>query len=113
MTFLDRPFRLARVLLAGSAFVGSARAADYAAESPAHVPPQVAGVPCDVGLASWYTLLPPWLPSEWLGYDRGVALIWGDEKRCFASSSACYAWVSALRRKFHRPEGSWTCFPLR
>jgi hypothetical protein len=124
MAFLDRPFRLTCVLLAGSAFAGLARAADYAAYPPAHVPPPRAGVPCDVGWAGWHTLLPAWWTSAWLGhfsgglshydYDRGeVALIWGDEKRCFPSSSACYAWVSTLRRKFHRPEGYWTCLPLR
>jgi hypothetical protein len=122
MKILNRPFRLACVLLAGLAFAGEVRAADVD-YSPG--PPRWAGVPCDVGWASdAYKALPAWWTSAWLGhfsggiahYDREegvVALIWGDEKRCFPSSGACYAWVATLRRKFHRPEGYWTCLPLR
>jgi hypothetical protein len=124
MGFFSRLCRFASVLLLGIGVTASARAADYAAYTPRHPPSPAAGVPCDVGWAGWHTLLPAWWTSAWLGhfsgglshydYERGeVALLWGDEKRCFPSSGACNAWVSALRQKFHRPEGYWTCMPLR
>jgi hypothetical protein len=127
--FLKRALRFASVL---SLVVGLsldlsavARAADYGAPAPLP-PPDLAGVACDVGWAGAYTLLPAYWTSAWLGhfsggqshdlYENGVgavALVWGDEKRCFPSYRACYAWVAHLRRQFHHPEGEWTCLPLR
>ena len=64
---------------------------------------------------------PNW-PSVWLGHFSGgrvstgygqADLDWVDKHYCFPSKRNCDAWVGSLRRRFHRPEGFWTCLPLR
>jgi hypothetical protein len=121
--FLKGAFRCASIVSLVVSLSSLARAADYSGPNPLP-PPDVAGVACDVGWAGAYTLLPAYWTSAWLGhfsggrshylYENGVvALVWGDEKRCFPSYRACYAWVAHLRRQFHHPEGEWTCLPLR
>jgi hypothetical protein len=121
MRLSNGPLLLAAAVLVGIGFAGKARAADYAYQQRA---PEPAGVACDVGWAGWYTMLPAYWTSVWLGhfaggeahYDHnlGKALVtWDDEKRCFPTYQACSAWVGAMRRDLHRPAGYWTCMPLR
>jgi hypothetical protein len=127
MGIFNRPYRFAGAVLIGIGLFGAAQsradAADYGFSPPPHRV-DLGGVPCDVGWAGAYTLLPAYWTSVWLGhfsggesyYDRSAgvtALVWGDEKRCFPSPRACNVWVASLRRQFHRPAGYWTCMPLR
>jgi hypothetical protein len=62
--------------------------------------------------------------SVWLGHFSGgysrhlgpglpVVLDWRDEKLCFPSRHACDRYMSVMRREFHRPEGYFTCLPIR
>jgi hypothetical protein len=127
MEIFNRSNRFAAAVVIGMGLLGAAQtkadAADYGTALP---PPRVdlGSVPCDVGWAGAYTLLPAYWTSAWLGHfsggesyydrDRGVtALTWGDEKRCFPSPRACNAWVASLRREYHRPAGYWSCTILR
>jgi hypothetical protein len=86
-----------------------------------------AGVPCSAGAPFWAPPAAtadelPWR-SVWLGHFSGgrpyqdafgLTLVdWLDEKVCFPSQGACRAWVSHLRRAYHRPEGYWTCLVIR
>lgn len=90
-------------------------------------PAQVVGIPCSAGAPFWAPPAAtaaelPW-HSVWLGHFSGghpyqdafgLTLVdWLDEKVCFPSRSTCYAWVSHLRRAYHRPEGYWTCLLIR
>ena len=126
MRLFNRSFRFASLLLIGLAVTAPARAADYLYPPPPPPPPslEAVGVACDVGWSGWYTWLPAYWSSVWMGHFSGgfaqyrrqagvVALVWNDQKRCFPTYGACMRWVSALRREFHRPEGYWTCMPLR
>jgi len=72
-----------------------------------------------IGCAATYPL---W-HSVWLGHFSGGAPIpvstepqfiaWVDAKLCFPSRHSCQAWIGDFRRHLHRPEGFWTCLPLR
>jgi len=121
MGIFDRSFWLAIALLIGASFAAPARSADYGYPPP---PPEEFSVACDVGWAGWYTLLPAYWTSVWMAhFSGGVSyynqalgveeLVWLDQKRCFPSYRACMTWVTSLRREYHRPEGYWTCMPLR
>jgi hypothetical protein len=84
------------------------------------VAPPSAGVPCI--FEDWGpTIALPW-PSIWLGHFAGGHFIktaygpfleWKDEKVCFPSKAWCNRWIATNRRIFHRPEGDWTCLPIR
>ena len=63
-------------------------------------------------------------PSVWLGHFTGgyshylgeggpIVLDWRDEKLCFPSVRDCNAYMREMRRDFHRPEGYFTCLPIR
>ena len=106
--------RAALLVLGMATFVvnGPARAADLG-EAMA-LPP---GVPCESTVVQSF-------PSVWLGHFSGgrsfypwpgsaIALDWRDEKLCFPSQSTCNRYVHAMRRDFHRPEGYFTCLPIR
>lgn len=75
------------------------------------------GVPCEAPIVASF-------PDVWLGHFSGgrsfytgpggvIALDWRDEKLCFPSRHTCDAYVHAMRRGFHRPEGYFTCLPIR
>lgn len=62
--------------------------------------------------------------SVWLGHFTGgyshslgpgepIVLDWRDEKLCYPSRRACDNHMSVMRREFHRPEGYFTCLPIR
>jgi hypothetical protein len=82
---------------------------DHAAEN--------GGVPCEAPEVVAFE-------SVWLGHFSGgyshklgpglpVVLDWRDEKLCFPARRACDRYMSAMRREFHRPEGYFTCLPIR
>ncbi len=63
-------------------------------------------------------------PSVWLGHFTGgyshylgeggaIVLDWRDEKLCFPSNGSCSRYIKEMRRDFHRPEGYFTCLPIR
>ena len=77
----------------------------------------VEGVPCESPVVQSF-------PSVWLGHFTGgyshylgeggsIVLDWRDEKLCFPSDGSCKRYIKAMRRDFHRPEGYFTCLPLR
>jgi hypothetical protein len=62
--------------------------------------------------------------SVWLGHFTGgyshslgpgepIVLDWRDEKLCYPSRHACDRHMAVMRREFHRPEGYFTCMPIR
>ena len=88
-----------------------------AADLGPRVAPLPDGVPCDSPIVTRF-------PSVWLGHFSGgrslypgpgaaIALDWRDEKLCFPSRRTCGRFVSQMRRDFHRPEGYFTCLPIR
>ncbi len=109
---------------------GISQAADWVSGPPPYAAVDnfaFPGVPCSAGAPFWAppaatAAILPW-PSVWLGHfsggrpytDRlGQTLVeWRDEKVCFPLRQQCQAWVRALRRAYHRPEGYWTCLILR
>ncbi|MGA7384265.1 MAG: hypothetical protein WBW81_06120 [Methylocella sp.] len=90
--------------------------------------PATVGAPCQVGAPVWAPPAAtaedlPWA-SVWLGHFSGgrhfvvdgygqILIDWRDDKVCFPSRQMCQAWIAALRRAYHRPEGYWTCLLLR
>ena len=109
--------RAGLVLCAAAALVASlagARAADLGVET---VPQEVVGVPCDGADAKTFDSV--WLGhfsggySHYLGEGGPIALDWRDEKLCFPSRNTCRRYVADMRRDFHRPEGYFTCLPIR
>jgi hypothetical protein len=93
-----------------------ARAADLAVSTPAGAAPS-AGVDCDGDEVKAFG-------SVWLGHFSGgyshrlapglpLVLDWRDEKLCFPSRGSCDRYIRVMRRQFHRPEGDFTCLPLR
>ena len=94
--------------------VSGASAADLV--GPNGEPPRV-GVACEDPIVKAY-------PSVWLGHFAGgyshylgeggpIVLDWRDEKLCFPSDRSCKHYISEMRRDFHRPEGYFTCLPIR
>ena len=51
--------------------------------------------------------------SHYLGEGGPIVLDWRDEKRCFPSDGSCKRYIAEMRRDFHRPEGYFTCLPIR
>lgn len=51
--------------------------------------------------------------SHYLGPGHTIALDWRDETLCFPSRGTCGGHIAAMRRDFHRPEGYFTCLPIR
>ena len=90
------------------------RAADLSG-SPSNAP--LVGVPCESPEVTVF-------PSVWLGHFSGgssyypgpgqsIVLDWRDEKLCFPTRGSCGRFIAAMRRDFHRPEGYFTCLPIR
>lgn len=106
--------RFASALAIGIVVSLPAAAADLGREYAVPLPD---GVPCDSPVVEHF-------PSVWLGHFSGgrsfypgpgasIALDWRDEKLCFPSQRTCNRYVHAMRRDFHRPEGYFTCLPIR
>jgi hypothetical protein len=99
-------------------FTLSARAADFDGAGALAQP--VDGVACP--FEDWGPAIDlPWA-SVWLGHfaggrflrtAAGPLLDWRDQKMCFPSRLACDRWIQAQKAAFHRPEGDWTCLPIR
>ena len=51
--------------------------------------------------------------SHYLGPGESVVLDWRDEKLCFPSRGSCNRYIASMRRAYHRPEGYFTCLPIR
>lgn len=77
----------------------------------------IAGVPCESAEANAF-------PSVWLGHFQGgyshylgpgqsIVLDWRDERLCFPSQRTCRRYIAEMRHDFHRPEGYFTCLPIR
>ncbi len=100
---------------------GAALAADYDAPNGNGYRPFTAappgGLPCEAPAVRAF-------PSVWLGHFSGgfshyagpgsaVVLDWRDEKLCFPGRRACDYYIADMRRDYHRPEGEYTCLPIR
>lgn len=102
--------------LATVAFALPAQAADLDRYGARPALP-VDGVPCEDPEVQTFASV--WLGhftggySHYLGRGESIVLDWRDEKLCFPSRGTCNRYVSALRRDFHRPEGYFTCLPIR
>ena len=92
----------------------AARSADLVV--PGLAAPEV-GVACEDPVVQAF-------PSVWLGHFTGgyshylgeggaIVLDWRDEKLCFPSNRSCSHYIKEMRRDFHRPEGYFTCLPIR
>ena len=99
-----------------SAAVLPATAADIGAEPPALDLPGE-GVPCGAPVVRSF-------PSVWQGRFQGgyshyvgeggpVVLDWRDERLCFPDRGSCRRHIADMRRDFHKPEGYFTCLPIR
>ena len=103
----------AAVLLA---FASAAGAADLRGYSRFPVPP-ADGVPCESPEAKAFDSV--WLGhfsggySHYIGVGGPIVLDWRDEKKCFPSRRTCDRYMAGMRRDFHRPEGYFTCLPIR
>ena len=51
--------------------------------------------------------------SHYLGPGESIVLDWRDEKLCFPTRGSCDRYMRVMRRDFHRPEGYFTCLPIR
>ena len=51
--------------------------------------------------------------SHYLGPGEAIVLDWRDEKLCFPTRASCDRYMRVMRRDFHRPEGYFTCLPIR
>lgn len=75
------------------------------------------GVPCEAPEVQTFRSV--WLGhftggySHYLGPGESIVLDWRDEKLCFPSRGTCNRHVAVMRRDFHRPEGYFTCLPIR
>jgi hypothetical protein len=96
--------------------VAALAAKDAAAVDLSRVPDAV-GVACDSPAATAFE-------SVWLGHFTGgfsrhlgpglpVVLDWRDETLCFPTRRGCERHIGVMRRDFHRPEGYFTCLPIR
>ena len=79
--------------------------------------PPTDGVRCEAPIVQSF-------PSVWLGHFSGgyshylgeggpIVLDWRDEKLCFPTRRSCDRYIREMRQDFHRPEGYFTCLPLR
>ena len=101
--------------LAAALATNSAGAADLGIVPGVEVPTE--GVACEAPVVKTF-------PSVWLGHFTGgyshylgeggpIVLDWRDEKLCFPSNRTCNQYIREMRRDFHRPEGYFTCLPIR
>jgi hypothetical protein len=102
------------LVLAGGATAG---AADLVVPGVSAADVPTVGVACEAPVVQAF-------PSVWLGHFTGgyshylgeggpIVLDWRDEKLCFPSHASCNRYIAAMRRDFHRPEGYFTCLPIR
>ena len=105
------------LLVAGALLVAMSgpRAADLGAYRPFTAVP--AGLACGDPAVNAF-------PSVWLGHFSGgfshyvgpgsvIVVDWRDEKLCFPDRRACGRYIAEMRHDFHRPEGEYTCLPIR
>jgi len=101
--------------LAAALATNSAGAADLGIVPGVELPTE--GVACEDPVVKTF-------PSVWLGHFTGgyshylgeggpIVLDWRDEKLCFPSNRTCNQYIREMRRDFHRPEGYFTCLPIR
>ncbi|ACB96806.1 hypothetical protein [Beijerinckia indica] len=123
---------LAAALLAGALFssgLASGGMPAFAADVDVYVPDTVPeeGVACllnGFSLTETNAASLPW-SDVWYGHFSGgrpsgvqdvvgrEVVDWRDEHFCFPSKHSCNAYMTKMRRAFHRPEGYWTCLQLR
>ncbi|VVB49654.1 hypothetical protein RHCH11_RHCH11_03872 [Beijerinckiaceae bacterium RH CH11] len=102
------------LLLGAAAFAGPAVAADLGL---ARAPLAVEGLPCEAPAVQAFDSV--WLGhfsggySHYLGPGEAIVLDWRDEKLCFQTKASCDRYMRVMRRDFHRPEGYFTCLPIR
>ena len=76
-----------------------------------------AGLPCQDPAVRAFTSV--WLghfsggTSHYAGPGSAIVLDWHDEKLCFPGRRACDHYIAEMRRDYHRPEGEYTCLPIR
>ena len=98
-------------LVASAADLASPLPAGPAAELP------VDGVACENPVVQVF-------PAVWRGHFQGgyshylgdggpIVLDWRDETRCFPNDRSCRRYIAEMRHDFHRPEGYFTCLPIR
>lgn len=110
---------LSAVLCAGLLGALPVRAADVAGDvrDPVRQELPTEGVPCGAPIVASF-------PSVWQGRFQGgyshyvgeggpVVLDWRQERLCFPDRGSCRRVIADLRRDFHRPEGYFTCLPIR
>lgn len=51
--------------------------------------------------------------SHYVGEGGPVVLDWRDERLCFPDRGSCRHYIADMRRDFHKPEGFFTCLPIR
>ncbi len=109
-------FALAVALFALASGAGAADLGVLSGTAPAVDLPSE-GVACESPVVKAF-------PAVWLGHFTGgyshylgeggpIVLDWRDEKLCFPSDRSCKRYISEMRRDFHRPEGYFTCLPIR
>lgn len=96
---------------------GPASAADLGASREAVAALPTEGVACDDGSVEKF-------PAVWQGHFTGgyshylgeggpIVQDWRDEKLCFPNHRSCTRYIAEMRRDYHRPEGYFTCLPIR
>ena len=102
------------IALGGTLLGAPSQAADLGL---ARAPLAAEGLPCESPEVKAY-------PSVWYGHFSGgyshylgpgesIVLDWRDEKLCFPTRGVCDRYMRVMRRDFHRPEGYFTCLPIR
>ena len=51
--------------------------------------------------------------SHYVGEGGPVVVDWRQERLCFPDRGSCRHYIADMRRDFHRPEGYFTCLPIR
>lgn len=51
--------------------------------------------------------------AHYVGEGGPVVLDWRQERLCFPDRGSCRRYIADMRRDFHRPEGYFTCLPIR
>lgn len=93
-----------------------ATAADIRAEQPVLDPPSE-GVPCGAPVVRSFSAV--WQGhfqggySHYVGVGGPIVLDWREERLCFPDQGSCRRYIADMRRDFHRPEGYFTCLPIR
>ena len=102
------------LVLGAAASAAPAQAADLGI---ARAPLVAEGLPCEAPAVQafdsvWYGHFSGGY-SHYLGPGESIVLDWRDEKLCFPTKASCDRYMRVMRRDFHRPEGYFTCLPIR